>query len=96
MAETTTTRSTLDIVFHTNDGTTMGSSYTWKLNFPSLSPNLTLDHVKEAFDFQSNNDKMGKLINQHGLFPYTKDGYKIDGIDGARVVTTTTTRRELS
>lgn len=98
MASTTTvTRSTLDIVFHIDDNTTMGSSYTWKLNFPDTNPNLTLNQVKNAFDFDgATTNTWGDLINNYGIRPYTKDGYEIDGVDGARIVTTITSKRELS
>jgi len=91
---TSVTRSTLDIQFHIQDGTVMGDSYTWKLNNPVA--NLSLQQVKDAFGFDSSYNYMGYLINQLGIKPITKEGYFIDGVDSARVVTTVTTKTELS
>lgn len=100
MASTTTTRSTLDIKFHIQDGTVTGDSYTWKLNYPlgGASSTLTLNDVKTAFDFEGTAGGVtfgGFCINQN-CHLLTKDGYIIDGIDGASVVVTTTTKNELS
>lgn len=105
MATTTQTRSTLDIKFHVQNGTVMGSNYTWKLNFPlgGISSTLTLADVNNAFGndpnalatdpgfLNPNNNYRGQ-----GLKIYTKDGLEIDGIDGATIVTTVTTKNELS
>lgn len=105
MATTTATRSTLDIKFHVDNNTVMGTNYTWKFNFPvgGTSSALTLADVKNALGDDPNagaNDP--GFLNQNGDFArngyyiYTKDGYKIDGVDGATIVTTVTTKNELS
>ena len=103
MAVTTSSRSTLNIQFHTQDGTTTGGSYTWKLNFPlgGTSSTLTLANVKEAFGWDSSNndwDPNSELfLGGDCKTPiFTKENYKIDGIDAASIVTTTTTKNELS
>lgn len=101
MATTTTTRSTLDIKFHIQDGTVTGDSYTWKLNYPlgGSSSTLTLDDVKTALGFVDtppSNYTFKVFCDNNGCNLLTKDGYIIDGIDGASIVVTTTTKNELS
>lgn len=105
MATTTQTRSTLDIKFHVNNGTVMGTNYTWKFNYPlgGTSSTLTLADVNAALgnDATASSTAPGFLNpnNQYrgnGLKIYTKDGLEIDGIDGATIVTTVTTKNELS
>lgn len=105
MATTTATRSTLDIKFHADNNTVMGTSYTWKFNFPAggTSSTLTLQDVKDAFGDDPNAGmNTPGFLNQNGDYMrngfniFTKDGYRIDGIDGATIVTTVTTKNELS
>ena len=100
---TTTTRSTLDIKFHVQDNTVMGTSYTWKLNFPvgGASSTLTLQDVKNAFGADATASTEPGFLNINSNFGayygiFTKDGNKIDGIDAATIVTTVTTKNELS
>ena len=101
MAAVTTTRSTLDITFHVNDNTVMGTNYTWKFNCPlgGASSTLTLNDVRQAFT--GNGSTFDGFLDPTGYFGshfhlLTKEGYPIDGIDGAKIVTTTTTKNELS
>lgn len=102
MAVTTTNRSTLNITFHTQDGSTMGGSYTWKFNYPAggASSSLTLDDVKAAFDLDGEHSStaqtFGSICRNLQVNIYTKEGNIIDGIDSAAIVTTTTTKNELS
>lgn len=103
MAVVTSTRSTLDIKFHIQDGTVAGDYYTWKLNFPQggTSSTLTLNDVKAAFGFESNPKVTLKYYvdtfgNPTDTRLIDKDGNIIDGIDAAAIVTTTTTKNELS
>ena len=103
MAVITSSRSTLNIQFHTQDGTTTGGAYTWKLNFPvgGVSSTLTLVQVKEAFGWeaQANDwDPNSELfLGGNCKTPIiTKEGYPIDGLDAASIVTTVTTKNELS
>lgn len=105
MATTTATRSTLDIKFHVNNGTVMGTNYTWKFNFPvgGTSSTLTLQDVNLALGNDQNlgsNDpgflNPNNMYRGKGLKIYTKDGLEIDGVDGATIVTTVTTKNELS
>lgn len=103
MAVTITNRSTLNIQFHTQDGTTTGGSYTWKLNYPigGASSTLTLLQVKEAFGWDSiGNDwdpNSEYFLGGRCKIPIlTKENYPIDGIDAASIVTVTTTKNELS
>lgn len=102
MAVTTTTRSTLDIKFHIQDGTVTGDSYIWKLNYPlgGASSTLSLDDVKDAFDLDGTHaaakNKFGTFCRTNNCNLVTKEGYIIDGIDSASIVITTTTKNELS
>ena len=102
MAVTTTTRSTLDIKFHVQNGTVTGDSYIWKLNYPlgGASSNLTLDDVKNAFDLDGQHTgtgyPIGAFCRNHNCNIVTKEGNIIDGIDSASIVITTTTKNELS
>lgn len=102
MAVTTTTRSTLDIKFHVQNGTVTGDSYIWKLNYPlgGASSTLTLDDVKNAFDLDGQHTgsayQFGSFCRNYNCQLVTKDNYIIDGIDSASIVITTTTKNELS
>lgn len=102
MAVTTSTRSTLDIKFHVQDGTVTGDSYIWKLNYPlgGASSTLSLDDVKDAFDLDglhaASKNKFGTFCRTYACNLITKEGNIIDGIDSASIVITTTTKNELS
>lgn len=102
MATTVTNVSTLDITFHVDDGTTIGSTLKWKLNNPY---NVTsLQQVKDAFGVDSQTYEDGLLAlsgqgGQTGLDGFAivdKLGNKIDGIDAAAVVEIVTTKNDLS
>lgn len=102
MAIVSSTRSTLDIKFHIQNGTVTGDYYTWKLNYPlgGASSSLTLQDVKAALGFENNQ----KITLKYFVDTYgnpdskltDKEGNVIDGIDAAAIVTTTTTKNELS
>lgn len=102
MSAVTTTRSTLDIKFHVQDGTVAGNNYTWKLNYPlgGASSTISLNDIKVAFGFEYNaNETLKHIVDTYGAANSNltdKDGNTIDGIDGATIVTTVTTKNELS
>lgn len=88
---------TLDIQFHTLDGTTMGSSYTWKFNNPSANV-TTLQDVKDAFGMDGGNDGWFgvTLHDDYNVRLYDSAGNEIDGIDGAKITEVVTTKTDLS
>lgn len=115
MATTVTTeRSTLDINFHVQDGTVMGTTATWKFNDPDSDTITTFAQIKSAFgeiigsgvsqtftpgflgDFSATGNAATASKDIYNIKIYTKEGYLIDGIDSAKIVTTTTTKQELS
>lgn len=99
---TTTTRSTLDIKFHVQDGTVTGDSYIWKFNYPKdgAESTLTLQDVKNAIGFGAETGgttyDFATFCTNYNCKLLTKEGNVIDGIDGASIVVTTVTKNELS
>ena len=115
MAAVVTERSTLDITFHVDDGTVMGTSYTWKFNDPDTDTVVGMAQVKSALgkviqgaanqvtltsgffgDLSYTGNMATSSYEMYNVKIYTKEGYLIDGIDSAKIVTTTTTKNELS
>lgn len=95
MAATITTRNTLDITFHINDGTAVGDSMTWKFNNPKASIS-SLSAVRAAFGSPSGflSDYF-KGSNDTAMYISDASGDEIDNIDSARKVEIVTTKEDL-